>query len=116
MTERELQEAVRQLAALYGWRYFHVFNSRRSPAGFPDCVLVKPPRLVIAELKSDDGRVTPAQKVWLEDLRRSSCEVYVWKPADLQDIARILSPASEVGRDSKTPSGGRAPASVWVDG
>ncbi|MCC6312227.1 MAG: hypothetical protein IT345_15125, partial [Trueperaceae bacterium] len=60
--ERDFQALVVQLARLRGWRVYHTFDSRRSPAGFPDLVLARPPRLVIAELKSEKGRVADEQR------------------------------------------------------
>lgn len=112
MRERDLQEAVRDLAKLYGWRYFHVWRSTRSPAGFPDAVLVKPPRLLFCELKSEDGRLTQEQTDWLADLgaiamasrQRDAApliETYVWRPHNWDEIVRILA------RDAEGKSGPR---------
>jgi hypothetical protein len=64
VSERDLSGFVADCARLFGWRRYHTWLSRRSPAGFPDEVLVRPPRLVFAELKSDRGRLTPEQGAW----------------------------------------------------
>ena len=56
MTEKELDAAVGKLCRLYGWRRYHTYRSKHSPAGFPDEVLLRPPRLVFAELKSEKGK------------------------------------------------------------
>ncbi len=97
MTEAELQETVREIAKTTGWLYYHTYRSRRSPAGFPDVVLVRPPRVVFAELKSDTGKVTKEQRMWLDELLKcvGAVETYVWRPADVDVIASILSPRYE---------------------
>ena len=103
MTEAELDAAIVKLCKLYGWRRYHTYRSKHSPAGFPDLVLVKPPRLIFAELKSDDGKMTAEQNAWLDDLaaiaeltdaRLPTPRVYyhVWRPRDLEEIARALAP------------------------
>lgn len=65
ISERQLQATVIDLAKAYGWRYYHTYDSRRSPEGFPDLVL----------LRVD-----------------SSVETYLWRPSDLLngEIEKIL--------------------------
>jgi hypothetical protein len=90
MAEEDLLRHVKSCAAAFGWLVYHTRDSRRSDAGFPDLVLLRPPRVIFAELKTERGRVTHDQALWLakfEDLRRTrgapgvSCEVYVWRPS-----------------------------------
>ena len=91
MNERDLSTIVVDLAKLAGWRRYHTFDSRRSTHGFPDWVLVRPPRIIFAELKSDDGRVRPEQREWLDDLSDvPGAEVYLWRPSDYDEIVRVL--------------------------
>ena len=90
-TEKELTSLVADYAKWYGWLRYHTFDSRRSAPGFPDEVLVRPPRLIFAELKTEKGRTSTAQKHWLETLRLvTNLEVYVWRPSDWPEIQRIL--------------------------
>ena len=97
-----------EMATLFGWRHYHTWSSVHSPAGFPDLVLVRPPRLIFAELKSQVGRVTPAQKAWLDDLYATpSTEVYLWRPSDLDDIERVLRSSSA----PNAPLGSKPPTS-----
>ena len=98
MSEREFQDGhVVPLAVSCGWIYYHTHDSRRSPGGFPDLVLVRGGKLIFAELKSEKGRVSAAQKVWLAalkvvaDLPGSPVEVWLWRPSDWHDIVRRLS-------------------------
>jgi len=91
--EREagFQAAVIEYAHLRKWLVFHSYDSRRDPAGLPDLVLCRPPRLVMAELKTAKGRLRDAQWTWLVAL--SACpgvETYTWRPANWPDIERIL--------------------------
>jgi hypothetical protein len=94
MNEAAFQRCVKDLAALYGWRYYHTQHALHSPAGWPDVALCRPPRLLLAELKTDDLRrsqPTPEQCDWLEAL--GSCpgvEVFLWRPADLEQIRLLL--------------------------
>ena len=76
---------------LFGWLCYHTHDSRRSEPGFPDIVMVRPPSVLFAELKTDTGRVTPAQRMWLEALGRCpGIEAYVWRPSDFDAIVERL--------------------------
>jgi hypothetical protein len=71
---------------------YHAYDSRRSEPGWPDLVLAKPERpLIIAELKSRRGKVSVAQRGWLEVLGRSTgLEVRLWRPGDWTEIVELL--------------------------
>lgn len=91
LTEKDLARNVKDLAALFGWHRYHTHRSDFSPAGFPDETLARPPRLIFAELKSPTGKLSPAQQEWLDTLNQiPGIEVYVWRPADLDHVVRIL--------------------------
>ena len=92
MSEAALMEHIRALARRSGWLVYHTHDSRGSEAGFPDLVLCKPGRLILAECKTERGKVTEAQQQWIDMLRHSvpGVEAYVWRPSMLEDIARIL--------------------------
>ena len=62
-----------------------------SSIGFPDLVLVRNDRTVFAELKTDKGKLSVAQDGWLNLLRGTSNEVYLWRPSDMDDVLGILS-------------------------
>jgi len=90
ISERDLTSFVRDVARAFGWRRYHTFLSKHSPAGFPDEVLLRPPRLIFAELKSERGKFKPEQLEWLSDLRAvPGVEVYSWKPSDMDAIAEV---------------------------
>lgn len=107
LREADFQAQVAELAGYYGWRTYHVFDSRRSNPGFPDLVLVRAPELIFAELKTRTGRVSAAQRDWLADLNavatavqevtdaaaagagmhsNAAVEVYVWRSTDFDEI------------------------------
>jgi hypothetical protein len=77
-------------ARLMGWSVFFVHDSRHSPAGWPDLVLIRRPRIVFAELKSERGRLTDDQRQTIEELRACGQEVFVWKPSAWQEIEEVL--------------------------
>ena len=68
--EREdvLAIKVEALLDLYGWRWYHTHDSRRSRPGFPDYVALRGPELLFIELKAERGRVKAQQREWLDEL------------------------------------------------
>lgn len=108
MTEAALQEQIRKLAQTFGWKYYHTHDSRNSPEGFPDVVLVRAGVLIFAELKREGLNPTRAQNAWIHELTSVQgeaervCEfdygidiyrpvrVFVWRPSDLTEIERTL--------------------------
>jgi len=89
ITEKQFEGQVKYLAKLFGWRYYHTWRSIHSPAGFPDVVMVRPPRLIFAELKSEKGKVSEEQWEWMEALGKVA-EVYLFRPDDFEVIKEIL--------------------------
>jgi hypothetical protein len=121
--ERELQAWTIDVARRFGWRVYHVampvqrqrgggYAPDPRGAGLPDLFLLHddPPRMIIAELKGDGGRLTGDQTDFLRLARAvaDDCElgtslhpgqamgeakplgVYVWTPADRDAIETVL--------------------------
>lgn len=100
--ENEFQQAVIEYAALRGWFIHHTrpaMNRRgrwqtpiQGNPGFPDLVLARCGEVIVTELKSDRGKLTPAQKKWFSLLAETKTfETYLWRPADWNKIvARLL--------------------------
>lgn len=117
LSEQHFTEQVIQLARFYGWRAAHFRAAQttrgwRTPVqgdgkGFPDLVLVRPPELIFAELKTPRGRLSREQAGWvaaLEDVSRGLAhtraianpfsalepfpvvDVYVWTPDDFDAL------------------------------
>lgn len=65
-TEAQLQETLRVVALRGGWRYFHNYDARRSPAGFPDIIAIRNGCMVVFEVKKQKGRVSAQQQDWID--------------------------------------------------
>ena len=57
VSEATWQAQVRRWAEREGWHIHVVYNSRRSPEGWPDLFLVRNGRAIAAELKAVGGRL-----------------------------------------------------------
>lgn len=106
MLERELQDAVMEMARLFGWKCAHFRPARtehgwrtsvQGDAGFPDLILVggKAPnvgRCLAVELKSTTGMLRRDQIEWLSAFSETAVETFTWRPKDLHDgtIERTL--------------------------
>ncbi len=95
LSERRWQQQVVILARLRGYYVHHEYDARRGTAGMPDLLLIRrdPPRCLWAELKTDTGKLRSEQREVIDMLRAAGQEVYVWRPADLPDVQRILEAA-----------------------
>ena len=97
-----LTDKVIALAHACGWLVYHQRPARtgrgwrtaiQGDAGFPDLVLARDQvtidpnyrgRLIVAELKTEQGKLTQAQLEWIQALGLThSIETYVWRPSDL---------------------------------
>ena len=81
ITEAQLLAGVRAMARHFGWLVYHTKWSIKSEPGYPDLTLVRPPRVIFAELKGQRGRLTPKQQEWADQLRACpDVEYHVWQP------------------------------------
>lgn len=97
VTEKDFQDLLLAVARRAGWTSYHTHDSRRSQPGFPDLVLVRPPKradqkgeLLFIELKTDTGRLTHDQQRWLSLLELAGAEVHLWRPADTEQCVDRL--------------------------
>lgn len=101
MNHTELQEAVRHVATLCGWRILHVRRSigkgqkwvtATSIVGWPDLFLWHPyrRRTLAVELKVPPDRLSPEQFEVLGSLADAGVEVGVWTPADVEHLGALL--------------------------
>lgn len=104
-SETSFQSWVLALARLTGWQVAH-FRSVRvqlaggrvrymtpvqaDGAGYPDLHMVRGVRSVFAELKDQYKKPSPEQEVWMEKLRATGHEVYLWRPSDRDAIEEVL--------------------------
>lgn len=99
MLERDWQSRVVDLARLMGWRIAHFRPAQTARGwrtamvgtpGWPDLVLLRPPRLILAELKVA-AKVGFEQQEWLDQLGDvPGVEVYVWRPVDWDAVIEAL--------------------------
>lgn len=100
MTEKEFQSAVIDFARFCNWRVAHfrpaqTVHGWRTPVqgdgkGYPDLTLVRGERLLFVELKGEKGKVSVEQQDWLDALKGTGVEVYLWRPSDWDTIATTL--------------------------
>lgn len=91
MKEKDWQNTVIDLAKCLGYEFiYHTWNSRHSPAGFPDLVIVKEGRQIVIELKVGKGNLSAEQYFWLLEFTTVG-EVCVWWPEDWDEVLSILS-------------------------
>lgn len=107
MKESDFQQQVIDLAHLSRWdkvAHFRTVRVQRSNGGvyyctpvaadgvgFPDLLMVRGERLVIAELKVGTNRLSEDQAEWMFALSGAkSVETYVWYPKDWDDIEEKL--------------------------
>lgn len=89
--ERDFQAEVQSLAKVHGWMDWHVLHSKGMRAGFPDLVLIRPPRILWIELKAEKGKLTDPQEEFFNLLRECEAEAYIWWPKDWDEIIEVLS-------------------------
>ncbi len=92
MSERELQDAVIDLARLLGYRVAHFrpaqtkggnwITAMSGDTGYPDLTLAGNGRVIFAELKSTKGKISDAQLDWRHALTSTGAEWYLWRPRD----------------------------------
>jgi len=88
-SEARFMWRVIRLAEAHGWTYFHGHRSDKSPAGFPDLVLVRDTVLWI-ECKTNTGKLTREQQTWLSLLAHAGQETVCWRPSDWEEIEARL--------------------------
>ena len=92
LSEKQFSQQVYDLARLLGWLVarFPTWRPTGTMPGFPDILAVRRGRVIFAELKAENGKLTPAQRKWLLALCQAGAEVYVWKPSSWPQIERVL--------------------------
>ena len=111
LSETEFTRRVIKLARLNGWRVLHIRPGRtirKDPAtgevktdwrtpiqgdgkGFPDLLMLRDDRMVVAELKVGKGKKTPEQVAWLQAFVLAGVQdVFTWFPGEWEEIEAIL--------------------------
>lgn len=101
ITERDYQTQIVQLARMTGWAVFHHHDSRRQVApgvfvgdkdakGFPDLILLRPPQVLVIEVKRELGKTTPEQDVWLRRWSECGITALVARPSNWPEVERAI--------------------------
>ena len=89
--ERSFQNSVIELARVFGWTVFWTPNSKHSPPGELDLRMIRPPRYLCVELKSDHGTLTDDQHDTVNLLKPCpGVECFVWWPCSWPTIEEVL--------------------------
>ena len=99
MLEADWQRQVIDLAHTFRWRVAHFRPAKTSHgwvtpvaadgAGFPDLLLTRD-RILAVELKSETGKLSEDQAVWLDAFRLAGVETFVWRPSDAAEVLAVL--------------------------
>ena len=92
-SESQFRASVIALAEWTGHRCYHVVDVRKqlrnhTARGFPDLVISRPGRLLIAELKVGKNRRTPDQHAWADCLPAENYRL--WRPGNWSEIEELL--------------------------
>jgi len=92
VTEASWQQTVKEAAEMFGWWVYHTHDSRHSQPGFPDLVLIKPPRVMFIELKRETGQLTIEQRYVMDMLGEcSEIETHIARPSNWSQVVEWLS-------------------------
>lgn len=100
ISEREFQRSVISLARMTGWVVDHTPPMRNMGGdiytggltGKTDLVLfsLNGKGIIYAELKTETGRLSEAQKRFADIIRGNGAEYYLWRPSDMDSIKERL--------------------------
>jgi hypothetical protein len=97
LPEGEFQTTCEEVARMYGWTVYHETDSRKSPKGLPDLIMLSRPQddgsvvLAMIELKSAKGKLTEEQEVWQLKLSRVGSLVTGWlRPTEWPMLVGLL--------------------------
>lgn len=98
-SEASWQTWVIDEAHRLGWWVVHFRPARtiagwRTPVegdgtGWVDLTIVRE-RVIFAELKSQRGQLSPAERTWRDRLAAAGAEWHLWRPADRPEITATL--------------------------
>lgn len=107
LSEKQFQAWIVVRARRLGWvRQFHVLRAQvenrwvtnTSSPGVPDLWLLRPPQLVVLEVKRWGGKPTPEQVAWIAGLQRvPGVEAFIVDPSDAEDVLDLLAPLDGTG-------------------
>lgn len=89
--EDDFQAQIVQLAEDCGWLVWHDNDSRRNDAGLPDLLLIRGAVLLFLEVKTEKGKVSPAQEAFIGRLKQVKyVEADIVRPRHFEQVAAVL--------------------------
>ncbi len=95
ITETAFASQVEHLLRQYGWRFMHIKPSimqsgkwassmNAEGKGWLDYLCLRPPRVLVIELKDAYSKITSEQEEWWADWEACQvAELYLWRPKDM---------------------------------
>ncbi len=100
MKEDEWQAQIIEISQRLGWMVAHFRPARTKDGwatpvsadgkGFPDLIMLKGERMIVIECKSEKGKVSPEQTVWLEAFAKVTRNVHTLRPSEWDELLEIL--------------------------
>ena len=92
ITEKQHQDRIVELCHRLGYYVYHTYDSRKSESGYPDLTIIrghgKP--VIFIEVKSERGKLTPAQLKVGSLLLDSKEVVYLFSKPSQWDLIELL--------------------------
>lgn len=89
-TEAQWQALVVDTALTFGWVVLHIRDSRGEQEGVPDLLMWRGDDYVLAELKTQRGVVSAAQREWHMLAGIKGVTVHLWRPRDWPKVVAVL--------------------------
>jgi hypothetical protein len=107
--------ANKGVATVLGWQSYHTLRSKGSAPGYPDRTCWRE-RVIFAELKTEKNAPSGRQVHCLTGLAKAGSEVYLWRPSDYEEVAKILGSRSTFSGGSLTSAtlGTWTPDCLWT--
>ena len=96
ITEADYKKTIIKVALIYGWRVESIPDSRKvypreTAPGFPDLVLAKAPTLLLVEVKTEHGKLSKQQALWLLELNQcGGVQAFVARPSGWDSLEKLL--------------------------
>ena len=100
LSEKDFSHTVEDLLDLFHWQWSHSRPARTKygwttalsgKKGEPDYRALRPPRYLLLELKTEEGKLTPEQQEWADLLLACpGIEYHLFRPSDYERIVEIL--------------------------
>jgi len=115
ISETAFSTQVEDLFDRFGWKWMHIKPSimqsgrwassmNEGGKGWLDYIALRPPRVVVAELKDASTKMTPEQEEWFRLWGECGIEVYLWRPKHIEEIAEILQVTIKEVRNARQDS------------